>query len=108
MKTLLDYNPPLLAKSGRNYVVRYNVTEVMTEDGLRYECDEVTTNSVSYDSVVAALIHGIYSLDAEIAILNNHIADDEQVEWGEYQAHRAWAKTYAGETLGLKGATNEH
>jgi hypothetical protein len=101
MKTILDYNPPLLAKSGKQYVIRYNMVEVITADGKRYECEEVTCNSVDYESVVAALIHGVYTIDAEIAIINNHIADDEQVEWAEYQAHRSWAKAYASQTLGL-------
>ena len=37
MKTILDYNPPLLAKSGKQYVIRYNMVEVITADGKRYE-----------------------------------------------------------------------
>jgi hypothetical protein len=101
MKTILDYNPPLLAKSGKQYVIRYNVTEIMTEDGKRWECNEVFANSVDYGSIVSALIHSEYSVDAEIAIINNYIAEAEETEWSAYQAHRTWAKTYTNDTLGV-------
>lgn len=99
MKTILDYNPPLLSQRGHDYVIRFNVAEVSTEDGIRYECDEVLCGDSHYGSVVSALIHAKYSVDAELAIINNHLTNDEQTEWNEYQSHRAWAKNYATETL---------
>ena len=47
-----------------------------------------------YPKLVSELIHKKYSLDDELALLNNHNADPEtyQQEYAKYQAYRAEVK----------------
>ena len=97
--------PVLLEKTSRGYVVRINLKKITHEEhGKVWECDEVISPTTRYDDVVAAIIRSHYTLEAEIAMLNNYINEPEerQAEWDEYQAVRADAKAYAGDTLGLE------
>ncbi len=101
--------PELVKQMVGQYAIRFNLLAATGQDNeTGWQYDEIIVKDLRYETVVAALIHFVYSIDAEIAIINNHINDDEEIEWQDYQNHRAWAKSYAGTTLGLKGATNEH
>lgn len=102
MKALHDVQPLLLERTSIGYVVRWNLNQVTVEDGVRWECDEVIASARTYDAVVSALIHSKYDIDRELATINNHLIGQDEDEWQEYQAWRAWAKEYAGTTLGLE------
>ncbi len=95
--------PNLIQQMVGQYAIRYNVQEGFSPDNeLGWLYEEIAVPDLRYDTVVSALIHTVYSIDDEIAIINNHLNDNEQLEWQDYQNCRAWAKSYAGTTLGLK------
>ena len=60
---------------------------------------------MSYDEVVARLIHARYSHDAEVALINNALEDiagiADNTEYQEYQSWRAKCKSTAKKYLGL-------
>lgn len=103
MKAMFRVKPVLVEKVPNGYAVRYDLTENEDDDGTYWEAEEVVSPTVSYEDVVTALIHAKYSLDSEIALLNDHISAPEAstVEWQAYQAWRSWSKWYASETLCL-------
>lgn len=103
MKACYKTKPPLLEKSGANYAVRMNLKKVDTDEGKMWECDEIMSPTTNYDDVVAAIIRASYSLNAEIAMVNNYLTEpgERQAEWEAYQTVRSNAKAYAGDTLGL-------
>ena len=111
MKATHDVKPVLMEQSGRGYVVRWDLaqTTIDTEDGMQevWECEEVYSPTRKYDDVVSAIVHSIYSLDAEVAIINNHLLGEKEDEWIAYQGWRVFAKHYAGQVLGLKNENNE-
>lgn len=53
----------------------------------------------SYDVLVSELIHHKYSIDAEIALLNNYYLDGKSDEFDEYQHWRAKCKEAAKQYL---------
>lgn len=61
--------------------------------------------NMSYDDVVARLIHARYSHDAEVALINNALSDianiADNVEYAEYQRWRNKCKETAKNYLGL-------
>lgn len=52
-------------------------------------------NDNSYDNLVSELIHHKYSVDAEIALLNNFYINGENDEFNEYQSWRTKCKEVA-------------
>ena len=52
-------------------------------------------NDNSYDNIVSELIHHKYSVDAEIALLNNFYINGENDEFNEYQSWRTKCKEVA-------------
>ena len=73
--------PELIYQMVGQYAIRYNVHEGLSPDNeSRWQYDEVIVKDLRYETVVSALIHTAYSFDAEIAVINNHINDDEQIE----------------------------
>lgn len=61
--------------------------------------------NMSYDEVVARLIHARYSQDAEVALINNALSDianiADNAEYAEYQRWRNKCKETAKNYLGL-------
>lgn len=60
---------------------------------------------MSYDEVVARLIHARYTSDAEVALINNALEDiagiADNTEYQEYQSWRVKCKSTAKQYLGL-------
>lgn len=78
-----------LVSANDTYFMRYNISE--TEVG--YEADEVVCAlaHATYDTLVSAIIHTIYSTDAELAILANYLADPTETKHlEEYNAYQRW------------------
>lgn len=102
MKAQHDVQPVLLERTAAGYVVRWDLAQVTTEeDETRWECEEAIAAARTYEAVVSAMIHAKYTTDQEIATINNHLVGQDEDEWIEYQAWRAWVKGYASGTLGL-------
>ena len=71
------------------------------EDGILFNIggEFAVTVTDSYDVLVSELIHHKYSVDAEIALLNNYYLDGESDEFKEYQSWRAKCKEAAKQYL---------
>ena len=69
------------------------------EDGIIFNLDgEIAVPASitnSYDNLVSELIHHKYSVDAEIALLNNFYINGESDEFNEYQSWRTKCKEVA-------------
>lgn len=81
-----------LVSANDTYFMRYNISE--TEVG--YEADEVVCAlaHATYDTLVSAIIHTIYSTDAEVAVLANYLSDPtNEQHLAEYNAYQQWRDT---------------
>jgi len=96
--------PKLIQESFPGYLIRFDLTEEIKNEEAGWSYKETAAPNLEYGTVVAAIIHHRYPIDAEIALLNNYIVDPEAraSEWQEYQDWRAFAKTYTRETLGIE------
>ncbi|MDD3535359.1 MAG: hypothetical protein PHC50_04350 [Candidatus Cloacimonetes bacterium] len=97
--------PKLIEAHYPGYAIRFNLepgTGQENEPGWNY--DEVRVPNLYYSTIVSAIIHHRYPVDAEIALLNNHLTDPEPSadEWAEYQSWRGFAKDYVKMTLGVE------
>lgn len=102
MKANHDVQPVLMEQISIGYLVRWNLEEITVDGETRWQWDEAISPTRTYDDVVSALIHAKYTLDQEIATINNHLVGQDEDEWLEYQAWRTWAKDYARNTLNLQ------
>lgn len=88
---------------GNIVIVTYEPKE-MSE--MFYTAKQTTTKlnkNMTYDEIVAKLIHTIYSSDAELSLINNAISDlsniSDNKEYLEYQSWRAKCKEAAKQYL---------
>ena len=94
-----------LATRGNVAIVTFN-TQEMSE--MFYTATQTSVRlgkNMSYDDVVARLIHARYSHDAEVALINNALEDiagiADNTEYQEYQSWRAKCKSTAKKYLEL-------
>lgn len=107
MKSNSDTSPLLIEKSAGKTQVRFNIEAVEKED-----MDGKTRSSYDYDfatvegeltrgKIISAIISESYSKDAEIAAINNLLADPNDQKYIDayavYQSVRAAAKSVATE-----------
>ena len=101
MKANSDSYPQAIKKSAGKTQVRYDIKEVT-----RIDMDE--NSYISYDfsyieiegnltrgKIINAIIENKYTKDAEIALINNEIANEGTSEYTDYQNLRAQAKIIA-------------
>jgi hypothetical protein len=93
---------------GKYYIHTNIVQKVREEDGsLYWEADTVLVTDLNYDCIVAAIIGSSYTIDQEIALINNYLASSlnnespEGIEYAAYQQCRNDAKEAAMDVLGL-------
>ena len=88
-------------------IVPFNITETQVTDSetgklrTQYEYDEaVVDGQVTKDKLIAAGIAAKYSIEQELATINNYLADKVkyEAEYTEYQDWRAGVKTMATDT----------
>ncbi len=101
MEVYHNVQPVLLEQISVGYVIRWNLEETTVDGEPKWKCEETIATSRTYEAVVSALIHSKYTVDQELATINNHLLGEDEDEWLEYQAWRTWAKSYASTTLGL-------
>ena len=69
----------------------------------KYKYIELDNHNPSYGELVSALIHNIYSPDAEVALINNELAETGTQEYQDYQTLRTHAKEIAKQVLSNLG-----
>lgn len=81
---------------GNRFRLNFNIQEKADEAGGNYfEFDSIEVPELIKGVIVAALIRLRYTLDDEIALINNYNLDSAayQVEYDEYQTYRGQCKT---------------
>lgn len=83
---------PILAIGGGKFYFHFNIEQKQDEEhGEYYQADTVEVGDISYDTLVEALIRTRYSLSNEIAMINNRIAEPDNLEkLAEFEAYQAW------------------
>ena len=91
---MVQYNDyPTFADYGTYFLVPFNVKQ--TETG--YEAETVNVVEISKEEILKALIKRRYTLDDELAIINNKNLGEERYisEYVDYQAYRVECKALA-------------
>ena len=95
---MVQYNDyPTFADFGTHFSVPFNVKQ--TETG--YEAETVNVTEISKEEILKALIKRRYTLDDELAIINNKEMVDERylLEYEEYKQYRLHCKQLAEEII---------
>ena len=101
MKSNSDHYPKLTIQSYGKTQINYNISEATKEemDGKKrqsYDYDYVEiAGEVTRAKVIDAIISDVYKKDAEIALINNEIANSGTPEYNAYQVLRSRAKEIA-------------
>ena len=100
-KSISAEMPPKFYDFGKTKQVNYNVSEKESEGIVMYEYDTVTVDKLDYSHIIRKLIAERYSIEDELALINNHTADPEVYEgrYNEYQSYRAECKLLATQIL---------
>lgn len=98
MKARSVISPQSVEFLGNRYRLNYNVEQVLDTDNTElFQWDSIEVQSLKKGVVVAQLIRQRYSLDNEIALINNYnlnMALYEQ-EYQQYQQYRDECKSIA-------------
>ena len=104
MKGNSDNYPEIVVKSNNKTQVRFNIVEIIKEDinsksrhCYNFEYVEIE-GELSRSKIISTIISNSYSIEEEIALINNELSNlgtIEQIEYAEYQTLRAIAKTVA-------------
>ena len=101
MKANSDNRPETFVKSRNKLFFNFNIieSEKTDEHGTRtvFDYDSVEVENQDRDSIIKAIIRDRYSIDDEIALINNKFkaADKEDPEHDAYQAFRYDVKQIA-------------
>jgi len=99
-----DTYPEIVVKSNNKTQIRFNIVETTVEDmnnesRICYNFDYIEIEGeITRNKIISAVINNSYSMEAEIALINNELSNlgtNEQIEYAEYQTLRALAKTVA-------------
>jgi len=106
MKTGMSDNlPSLISYSDNKLQIDYDAEQIEIEDMneiktvYKYKYIELENYNTSYGELVSALIHNVYSPDAEVALINNELAETGTQEYQDYQTLRTHAKEIAKQVL---------
>jgi hypothetical protein len=97
-----DTYPEITVKSNNKTQIRYNIVETTIEDmnnesRICYNFEYVEIEGeLSRDKIISAIIGNVYSIEQEIALINNelyNLGTNEHTEYVEYQNLRDLAKT---------------
>ena len=104
MKGNSDTYPEIAIKSNNKTQIRFNIVETTIEDinhdsRICYNFEYVEIEGeLSRNKIISAVIGNSYSIEAELALINNELSNlgtNEQIEYAEYQTLREYAKTIA-------------
>lgn len=91
---MVQYNDyPVYADFGTHFSVPFNVKQIETG----YEAETVNVVEISKKEILKALIKRRYTLDDELALINNKNLGEEQYisEYADYQAYRVECRALA-------------
>ena len=100
-----DNYPEIIVKSAGKTQVRYDIEETEFEemDGTKRACYDFSYVAIEGEltraKIIDAIIADVHTKDAELAMINNEIANPGTAEYAEYQALRQHAKDVANEVL---------
>ena len=108
MKVNATIKPKATEFKNASRLIRFDVSEEVVaaevgsgqEDAVSYNYSEVkVSKTATYAEIVSAIIAEKYSLDKEIALINNQnqdtVSDEDIAEYTAYQDFRSLAKTIA-------------
>ena len=101
MKSNSEHYPELTIQSNGKTQINYDISEITKEemDGKKrqsYDYDYIEAEGeITRAKVIDAVISNIHSKDAELALINNELANPGTLEYKEYQALRVKAKKIA-------------
>jgi len=102
----LERQPAIVDLKNGKFQFIYNQIEVVKQnpDGTSftsYDYDYVEVDANDEDVIISTLIHNQFTLDDEIALINNYLAGGQQAidEFNDYQSFRASIKTLVKTTL---------
>jgi len=105
MKGNSDKYPKIVVQSNGKTQIRYNVLEVTKEDMNRtprtsfyFDYIEIEGELVR-DKIIDCIVSNVHTKSAELALINNEIANPGTLEYKEYQLLRINAKEVADEVL---------
>lgn len=104
MKSSSDHSPELTIQSNGKTQIRFNIvpfTRTMMDkeqSGYNYDYVEIV-GEITRAKIIDAIISDVYKNDAEIALINNELANPGTPEYAAYQALRIKAKEIAGSVL---------
>lgn len=102
MKSNSNNYPKVISQSAGKTQIAYDIIEVEREDidkRVRKSFDYTYVNvegELTVGKIVNAIIMDTYSKDAEIALINNELANPGTKEYAEYQSLRTKSKEIAG------------
>lgn len=102
MKAQSAINPPSYENLGNRFRLNFNVQEKVDEDEeMFFEFETLEVPEIKKSAIVAGLIRRKYSIDDEIALINNHEIDKTtySVDYQEYQDYRVECKTIANDYI---------
>jgi hypothetical protein len=100
-----DTYPEIIIKSAGKTQVRYDIEETEFEemDGTKRVCYDFSYVAIEGEltraKIIDAIIADVHGKDAEIALINNELANPGTAEYAAYQALRTHAKEVAAEVF---------
>jgi hypothetical protein len=100
-----DTYPEIIIKSAGKTQVRYDIEETGFEemDGTKRVCYDFSYVAIEGEltraKIIDAIIADVHGKDAEIALINNELANPGTAEYAAYQALRTHAKEVAAEVF---------
>jgi hypothetical protein len=100
-----DTYPEIIVKSAGKTQVRYDIEETEFEemDGTKRVCYDFSYVAIEGEltraKIIDAIIADVHGKDAEIALINNELANPGTAEYAAYQALRTHAKEVAAEVF---------
>lgn len=95
MKAQSNEYPQSIIDRGKQHQINYNVVEKTIEEQTVYEFEYVLIPELSKNSLIQELMHKLYSIDDEIALINNYNAGIDTTEYDAYQTYRDECKSIA-------------
>jgi len=104
MKVNADHKPDVFTESREHIFHNYNIVESSKTDEMTdetrtvFDYDSVEVKSKSKEDVIKAVMAENYSLEDEIALINNKLigeTEEHNQEYAEYQAKRDQVKSDA-------------
>ena len=100
MRNNSDIRPDTFIDLGGRYMFNFDVAERTNDDGqVSFDFQSVIIPLKEKDEIVKAIIHDRYTLDDEIALVNNFNAGANIDEYNLYQSYRTYAKSIANAAI---------